>query len=81
MAIAEPDEQLNSACSPDPVISPDGYGLLVGEPGDTNEGCLQARLCSPDPAKSPGGFGQLVGEPGDTNAGCEDERMRIVNEK
>lgn len=26
-------------CSPDPAVSPDGYGQIVGEAGETNDGC------------------------------------------
>ena len=29
------------ACSPDPAISPDGFGQAVGEAGETNNGCKE----------------------------------------
>lgn len=29
----------DTKCSPDPAVSPDGFGQAVGEAGETNQGC------------------------------------------
>lgn len=57
------------ACtSPDPAVSPDGFGQAVGDRGETNGTGYTTVVCiSPDPAISPDGFGQAVGERGETN--------------
>ena len=39
LLLAEGDDVAN--CSPDPAISPDGFGQAVGQPGETNNGCKE----------------------------------------